>query len=73
MSMAQRLALVDRNEPQVPVSKQCRLLKVARSRLYYQPASPSDEDLGLLRRLDELYLETPFYGSRRMMAQLRRE
>ena len=52
---------------------QCRLLKVARSTLYYRPAPVSADDLRLMRRLDEQYLATPFYGSRRMVAVLRRD
>ena len=52
---------------------QCRLLKVARSTLYYRPAPVSADDLALMRRMDELYLASPFYGSRRMAAALRRD
>jgi len=52
---------------------QCRLLRVARSTLYYRPASVSADDLAVMRRMDELYLATPFYGSRRMTAVLRRD
>jgi putative transposase len=51
---------------------QCRLLKVARSTLYYRAAPVSADDLRLMRWLDEQYLATPFYGSRRMVAVLRR-
>jgi putative transposase len=47
------------------------LLGIARSRYYYQAAAPSTEDLELLRLIDEIYLATPFYGSRRMTVVLR--
>jgi len=57
----------------VPVVAQCRLLKVARSSLYYRPAPVSADDLAVMRRMDELHLAWPFYGSRRMTAVLRRE
>jgi putative transposase len=73
MSPVQRLALVDREDPALSVAAQCRLLKVARSTLYYQPAPVDPDDLALMRRMDELYLASPFYGSRRMVAVLRRE
>ena len=73
MSPAQRLALVERDDPALPVAAQCRLLKVARSTLYYQPAPMDPDDLALMRRMDELYTASPFYGSRRMVAVLRRE
>ena len=68
-----RLSLVDRADPVLSIVAQCRLLKVARSTLYYRPAPVSEDDLAVMRRLDELYLATPFYGARRMVAVLRRE
>ena len=52
---------------------QCRLLKVARSTLYYRLAAVDPDDLALMRRMDELYMESPFYGARRMVAVLRRD
>ena len=73
MNRAERLALVDHDDPALPVVAQCRLLKVARSTLYYQPVPVSAADLAVMRRMDELYLAYPFYGSRRMVAVLRRE
>jgi len=48
------------------VQQQCELLGLPRSTYYYQPRAESPENLRLLRRLDELYLECPFFGSRRM-------
>jgi putative transposase len=65
--------MVDRDDPSLPVVAQCRLLKIARSTLYYRPAAVDADDLALMRRMDELYLASPFYGSRRMVAVLRRE
>ncbi len=73
MSPAARLSLVDRADPVLSIVVQCRLLKVARSTLYYRPAPVSADDLAVMRRLDALYLATPFYGTRRMVAVLRRE
>jgi putative transposase len=73
MSATARLSLVDRADPALSIVAQCRLLKVARSTLYYRPAEVSGDDLAVMRRLDELYLASPFYGSRRMVAVLRRE
>jgi putative transposase len=52
------------------VARQCELLGLPRSTAYYEPAEESEEDLRLMRRIDEQYLETPFYGSRRMAAWL---
>ena len=73
MSSAQRLALVDREDSALSVAAQCRLLKVGRSTLYYQPVPMDPDDLVLMRRMDELYTASPFYGSRRMVAVLRRD
>jgi putative transposase len=71
MNRADRLALVDHDDPVLPIAAQCRLLKVARSTLYYRPVSASADDLAVMRRIDELHLEYPFYGSRRMAVVLR--
>jgi len=73
MNQAARLSLVNSADDQMSIVAQCRLLRVARSTLYYRPAPASDDDLRLMRRIDEQYLATPFYGSRRMVAVLRRE
>jgi len=71
MSAVERRALVDHSDPALSVVAQCRLLKIARSTLYYCPVPVSEDDLELMRRMDELYLAAPFYGSRRMTAVLR--
>ena len=73
MSSLARLSLIDRGDADLSIVAQCRLLKVARSSLYRQPAAVSEDDLRLMRRIDELYLATPFYGARRMVAVLRRD
>src|SRR3979411_848115 len=56
-----------------PGVAQCRLLKVAGRGVYSRPARVSADDLAVMRRMDELHLAWPFYGSRRMTAVLRRE
>ena len=73
MSPADRRARVDRDDPVLAIVAQCRLLKIARSTLYHRPAPVDPDDLAVMRRMDELYLASPFYGSRRMVAVLRRE
>ena len=57
----------------LPLSRQCGLLGVSRSSQYYEPLGESAANLALMRRLDELHLEHPFYGSRQMARHLRRE
>jgi putative transposase len=62
---------VEPEHPALSVARQCELLGLARSSYYYQPLGESAENLDLLRRLDEQYTRTPFYGVRRMTAVLR--
>ena len=71
MNRSERLALVDHDDPVLPVAAQCRLPRVARSTLYCQPVAASPDDLAVMRRIDELHLEYPFHGSRRMAMVLR--
>jgi len=55
------------------LSRQCDILTISRSSYYYTPKGESPENLMLMRRIDELFLKYPFYGSRQMVRQLRRE
>lgn len=55
------------------MAHQCELLGVSRSSLYYEPVAPSKEELEICRLLDQQYLETPFYGSRRMTVWLQKQ
>ena len=73
MSPARRRELVDRRHRDLSIVRQCQLLGVSRSSLYYRPKGTSQQDLSLMRELDRQYLETPFYGSRRMKASLERQ
>ena len=72
MSSVRRREMVDRKHPNLAIVRQCALLGVSRSSLYYHPKATSEEDLSLMREMDRQYLETPFYGSRRMKAWLKR-
>lgn len=65
--------MIEPNHPQLSVRRQCELLGLNRSTLYYQPAGESAENLRLMRLMDEQYLHTPFYGWPRMTAYLRRQ
>ena len=73
MTPAQRRELVDRQHGSQSIVRQCALLDVSRSSLYYRPKETSRQDLSLMREMDRQYLETPFYGSRRMKASLERQ
>ncbi len=65
--------MVVRGHPSLSLSRQCRLLSIGRSSLYYEPKGESAETLALMRRIDELFLKYPFYGARQMVRHLRRE
>jgi putative transposase len=73
MSAPDRRAHVDRGQRVPSIRRQCTLLGVARSGVYRQPPAANDNDLAVMRRLDELFTAWPFLGSRRMAALLRAE
>ena len=73
LSRAERLALMERETKELPLKTQANLLSLNRSSLYYQPVSPSAEEIAIKHRIDEIYTQYPFYGSRRISAVLRRE
>jgi putative transposase len=70
MSRAERHALVEHENPALPVSQQCRLLAVSRASVYRRPAEVSNEDRSIMALIDRQYLARPYYGSRRMAAWL---
>jgi putative transposase len=65
--------MVDADCSTISVSRQCELLGLSRSSYYYEAAPVSDEDLDLMRRIDELYMDYPFFGSRRMAEMIGRQ
>ena len=67
------MALVEHASHELPLTQQAELLSMSRSSLYYQPREPSAEEIAIKHRIDELYTQHPFYGSRKIEAQLRRE
>jgi putative transposase len=73
MSARDRRAKVDRTAGDLSVRRQCALLNVARSGVYRPKPATAADDLVLMRRIDELHLEFPFYGSRRMVFELNKE
>ena len=73
MSRGARKAMVQRDHPDLSLSRQCEVLSISRSSFYYELKGESPENLSLMRRIDELFLKYPFYGSRQMARQLCRE
>jgi putative transposase len=62
--------LIEPKHAELSVRRQCELLGLNRSSVYYESAPESDENLALMRLIDEQYTKCPFYGSRRIAAWL---
>ena len=73
MSRGMRKTMIQRDHPDLSLSRQCEVLSISRSSFYYDLKGESPENLALMRRIDELFLKWPFYGSRQMVRQLHRE
>ena len=73
VSREKRRAMIEPGHPKLSLSRQCHLLRVSRSSVYHRPKGESAENLGLMRRINELFLKYPFYGSRQMVRHLWRE
>jgi putative transposase len=73
MRAPDRRVMVERPGKDLSVRRQCALLNLARSGVYRPKPAAGADDLALMRRIDELHLELPFYGSRRMMFELNKE
>jgi len=72
-SIEAKRRLVDRDDDSPSVRRQCELLGLARASLYLAPIGESAENLELMRLIDEQYLKTPFFGSRRMVLWLAKQ
>ena len=73
MSRNERRDMIDRGHSSVSVSRQCELLDISRSSVYYSPVQDGEYELEAMGLIDRQYLQTPFYGSRKMTASLRRQ
>ena len=65
--------MIRRDHPELSLSRQCGLLSISRSSAYRRPKGESAQNLVLMRRIDKLFLNYPFYGSRQMVRHLWRE
>jgi putative transposase len=71
MCREQRIALIEREHPRMPVTVQTEMLGLNRTSLYYQPIPPSEKEVATKHQIDEIYTQYPFYGSRRITVVLR--
>jgi len=65
--------MIEPKNQKLSISRQCKVLNVSRSSFYYHPKPIKQEDLDLMRKIDELYLENPSSGSRTIRRQLKRQ
>ena len=73
MSRNERRDMIDRGHCSLSVSRQCELLDISRSSVYYSPAQVGEYELELMELIDRQYLQTPFYGSRKTTVSLKRQ
>jgi putative transposase len=68
----EKIRLIEKDNPDINLSRQADLLDISRSSIYYKPLPVSQDDIDLMNRIDEIYTKYPFYGSRRISKELRR-
>ena len=72
MSPTERKAMINRDRTDLSLTKQCKLLKISRSSLYYTPVGVNAETLELMNEIDRVFTKYPFFGSRQIAAYLPR-
>ena len=73
LTRSERNALVDWDNPELPIKTQAELLSLNRTSLYYKPVPPSPEEIRIKHLIDEIYTKYPYYGSRRITAVLNKK
>lgn len=73
MSVDDKKKLIEPEHEKLSIRRQCELLNLTRSNIYYAPVKVSQETLNIMHRIDEIFTELPFYGSRRIKEALRRD
>lgn len=73
LGVEERRGMIETKHPGLSVKRQCELLELPRSTYYHRPEPEADENLALMRVIDETYLAYPFFGSRQMTRWLRRQ
>jgi putative transposase len=73
LSVADRRQLIKRNDESLSTARKCELIDLNRSSYYFEPQGETEETFALMRQIDRIYTDHPYYGSRRIEAVLRRE
>ncbi len=66
----QKVSLVEKENKNITVKRQCQLLGISRESLYYKPVEISQQDIATMHLIDQIYTAYPFYGNRRIRAEL---
>lgn len=61
---------IETDHPEISIVKQCELLEISRSGFYYEPVPETEENLSIMRWLDEQYMDIPFFGVERLLVLL---
>ena len=70
INLEERKEMIEPQSSVLSISTQCEMLSVSKSSFYYVPVGELDENLAIMRKLDEQYFSTPFYGALRLTAIL---
>ncbi len=73
MNVEERRHLIESGHGELSIHRQCELLDLHRSNYYYEPVIISEETVWIMHRIDEIFTECPFYGSRKIREALRRK
>lgn len=66
----ERIKMIAKTSSNISIIKQCELLSIPRSSWYYEPCLETEENLLLMKQIDRLHLEHPYYGVLRVQAEL---
>jgi putative transposase len=70
LSRIEKVSLLEKENENIPIQRQCELLGMARSSAYYEPVPMSQNDKAIMDLIDEIYTAAPFYGNRRIRHEL---
>jgi putative transposase len=70
MSFEEKRAMIDKDHPNLSITRQCELLGISRSGIYYKPVPEDDEDTMFKRLIDKIFTDAPCYGSRKITKEL---
>jgi len=72
LNSREKLNLIEKDNPEINLTRQAKLLDISRSGIYYQPII-NQEEIKIKNTIDEIYTDCPFYGSRKIKQQLKLE